>query len=281
MRLRGVSTQRTYRYVRLAIVGAVVTLGVSLTEVWVSGGAVTSISALFYTPGRTAFTGVLLAIPLALLALSGHSVEQVLLNIAAVFAVLIAVIPTPIGPGDVAGRSPVCPGPAPCVPTPYADDVWNGLLTFAVMTVLGAACALAVTRAERALTTGVTVAAGVAVLTVVVVLVWWGIAPEAVLRAGHLVATAGFFGIMAAVAVVNAVTAARGWRALYVGVAIGTLAFLLYLLAVGIARLAGANLAGQPWVLVGEIGLVASFAVFWVAQTVQFWDEVDPRVIAR
>ena len=96
MRLIGTSTQRTYRYVRIAIVGAVVLLLVSLAAVVVSDGPVSSISAMYYTPARGVFTGALFAIALALIALSGHSVEQALLDIAALFAPLIAIVPTPI-----------------------------------------------------------------------------------------------------------------------------------------------------------------------------------------
>jgi hypothetical protein len=32
---------------------------------------------------------------------------------------------------------------------------------------------------------------------------------------------------------------------------------------------------------VGEAGLVLLFAVFWIAQTVQRWDDVDPAILAR
>src|SRR5690606_393488 len=85
MRWPSTSTYRTYRYVRLAIVGAVVLLAVSLNTVFVDDGPITSISALVYTPGRSIFVGVLFAITLALVALSGHSLEQVLLDLAALF----------------------------------------------------------------------------------------------------------------------------------------------------------------------------------------------------
>jgi hypothetical protein len=33
-------------------------------------------------------------------------------------------------------------------------------------------------------------------------------------------------------------------------------------------------------VLVGEVGLICLFAVFWLAQTAQKWDEADPSLLA-
>ena len=93
------STQRTYRYVRLGIIGAVAAIFVSLIAVGTTYGWPTSISALYYTPGSTVFVGALFAVTLGLLALSGHSVEQALLDLAAVVAPLIAIVPTVIDDG--------------------------------------------------------------------------------------------------------------------------------------------------------------------------------------
>ncbi|UUT35629.1 hypothetical protein [Microbacterium elymi] len=281
MQLSSTSTQRTYRYLRISIVGAVAALAASLVAVVVADGAVTSLSALFYTPGRTVFTGVLFAIALALLALSGHSLEQILLDLAALFAPLIAIIPTPIQAGDAPGVDPECSSSVPCVPADAAPDVRNGIVTFAVIAVLGVVLALVLARVQRTASTGVLVAAPVAVIVAIGVIGWMLTAPDSLLRLGHLVATGAFFALTAAVAVTAAITSADRWRALYAGVAIGMAAFLVYLGIVMIARLAGADQTGQPWILVGESGLVVLFAVFWIAQTVQKWDEVDPSLRAR
>jgi hypothetical protein len=281
MRLSSTSTERTYRYVRISIVGAVVAMGVALVAVLLGDGPVTSLSALFYTSGRTVFTGALFAIALALLALSGHSVEQVLLDLAAVFALLVAVVPTPVIGGDAPGGRPLCPGLDPCVPPADLPGVRVGVVTVAVVVVLGAAAAVILARIQRIRIGGVLAAAAAAIVVVTGAVVWMLTAPDSLLAGGHLAATSGFFGLMAAVAVVSAVTSHDGWRRLYLAVAVGMSAFLLFLAAVMAARLAGVDQTGQPWILAGEGGLVVSFAVFWMAQTVQKWRETDPALVGR
>ena len=279
MRLSSTTTQRTYRYLRLAILGAVLSLIVSLVVVFVQDGPVTSLSGLFYTPGRTVFTGALVAVSLALIALSGHSVEQILLDVAALFAPLIAVIPTPVALGDVPRVG--CPGAVPCVPDEYVAGVHNGILTFSIMALIGAVAALVLARVQRTLSPGVVIGVASAVFAAVAMIVWQLVWPDALLHIGHLVVTAAFFGIMAVIAVVSAVASAPRWRVIYVVVAVGLAASLLYLAVMGIVRLTGVDLSGQPWTLVGELGVIGFFAVFWIAQTVQKWDDVDPSLVGR
>ena len=64
------STQRTHRYLRLAIGGAVVIILISIALTVPAVGWLASISDYFYTPARNAFVGALIATSLALLALS-------------------------------------------------------------------------------------------------------------------------------------------------------------------------------------------------------------------
>ncbi|WP_417562391.1 hypothetical protein [Microbacterium sp.] len=278
MRLSSTSSQRTYRYLRVALVGAAAVLGIGLAVVVVTDGPVTSISALYYTSGQTVFVGALCAIALALVALSGHSVEQVLLDVAAVFAAMIAVIPTPVGAGDVPGPGPDCAGAGACVPEAAAAVAHTGVVVLGVVAILGAITALVLARVQRTATPGVLVGAGAAAVAGVGLLAWLAAAPHALLAAGHLAATGVFFGLMVAVAIVSAVAHSR-YRVVYVVVAAGMVACLLYLFGVELARLGGADLAGVPWVLFGEVGLIALFAVFWIAQTVQKWDETDPSIL--
>jgi len=277
MRLSSTTTQRTYRYVRLAILGAVLSIAVALVVVWVTEGPVMSLSGLFYTSGRTAFTGALVAVALALVALSGHSVEQILLDVAALFAPLIAVIPTPIAAGDVPGEG--CRGAVPCVPEEYLPDVTTGIITFAVIAIVGAVCALILARVQQTLSPGVIIGVVAALVVSVAMLVWLLVWPDSLLHLGHLVATGAFFGIMAAIAVVSAVASRRPWRRVYVIVAVGMAASLLYLAVTGVLRLAGVDLSGRPFTLFGEIGVIGFFAVFWIAQTVQKWNEIDPSLV--
>ncbi len=282
MRLIGTSTQRTYRYVRVAIVGAVVLLLVSLAAVVVSDGPVTSISAMYYTPARGVFTGALFAIALALIALSGHSVEQALLDVAALFAPLIAIVPTPILAGDVAGYAVTCPTPGPCVPAGELPAVQNGMLSLAVVGALGVMTALVLARVQGTLSTGVAVTLVVAAAIVVGTAAWALLGPASFVALGHLVATGAFFGIVAVVSTIAAITSAAPWRGIYRVVAIGIAVVLVGLVVVLALRLGGMDLVavtGIPLVLLGELAVVVLFAVYWVAQTVQFWDDANPAIL--
>jgi len=284
MRLSSTTTQRTYRHLRLAVIGAAIMVLLAAVIVTFTDGPLTSLSAMYYTSGRTVFTGALFAIGLALLALSGHSVEQVLLDIAAPFALLIAIVPTPIPSGALpAGAGPCPPGVAACSVADAAalGTMRTGVIAVAVMCVVGAVTALIVAILRRPVGTppavprGVSVPALVAVLVAVGLSVWLTVAPQGLLAVGHYVATAVFFLLIGTVSVVSAVTARRRWRALYIVVAAGMVAALVYLVIVFIAGGAG---GGAPWVLGGELALIVFFVVFWLAQTVQKWGQFDPDV---
>ena len=86
----------TYRYLRIAMVMAVVVLAVSIgieraqVSCWQ-----TSVSAYYYTPVRAIFVGVLLAIGLCLIAIKGSTLwEDATLNAAGMLAPIVAVVPT-------------------------------------------------------------------------------------------------------------------------------------------------------------------------------------------
>ncbi len=277
MRLPSTSTQRTYRYVRLAIIGAVVLLAVSLITVFVADGPLTSISALAYTSGRSVFVGVLFGVTLALVALSGHSVEQTLLDLAALFAPVIAIVPTTVVTGDAPGLLVDCA--RPCVPVAELAAIGNGMLSLAVVGALGVLTALVLALVQRTMSRGVGFAIGVAAIIVAGLAAWWLAAPGSFTAWGHFVAVAGFFGLMAATSVVAAVSAPPPWRAVYLACAGGILLSLAFLAVVFALRLAGAAAGEVPLVLVGEALLVLFFAVFWLAQTVQKWDETNPSIL--
>lgn len=88
----------TYRFLRLGIVAAAVTLGASLAfEIFVNADVCVrnSVSAYFYSPVRTILTGSLMAVGLCLIAIQGdNDVEEVSLNMAGMLAPMVAVIPT-------------------------------------------------------------------------------------------------------------------------------------------------------------------------------------------
>ncbi|HSP27449.1 MAG TPA: hypothetical protein VLN74_02785 [Ilumatobacteraceae bacterium] len=87
---------KTYRYLRISMVGAVVLLGVSVL-IERSGLSCwqTSVSAYYYTPVRAIFVGVLMAIGLSLIVIKGSTAwEDATLNAAGMLAPIVAVVPT-------------------------------------------------------------------------------------------------------------------------------------------------------------------------------------------
>jgi hypothetical protein len=87
---------KTYRYLRISMVGAVVLLGVSIL-IERSGLACwqTSVSAYYYTPVRAIFVGVLMATGLSLIVIKGGTAwEDATLNAAGMLAPVVAVVPT-------------------------------------------------------------------------------------------------------------------------------------------------------------------------------------------
>lgn len=106
---------KTWRYLRLAIVALV--LGLAAAVIWEWHLAPhdclqQSISAYFYTPARGMFTGALIGIGVCLICIRGTTnAEDTALNLAGIFAPLVALIPTPevssgcaSFPGNASGR---------------------------------------------------------------------------------------------------------------------------------------------------------------------------------
>ena len=91
-----IAAVKTYRYLRISMVGAVVLLGVSIliersnVDCWQ-----TSVSAYYYTPVRSIFVGVMLAIGLCLIVIMGSTTwEDATLDAAGMLAPIVAVVPT-------------------------------------------------------------------------------------------------------------------------------------------------------------------------------------------
>ena len=87
---------KTYLYLRVGIIGAVVLLFTSIIfEYFEADCWQTSISAYYYTPVRAIFVGTLFAVGLALIVYRGQRVgEDFFLNLAGMFAPIVAVAPT-------------------------------------------------------------------------------------------------------------------------------------------------------------------------------------------
>jgi hypothetical protein len=130
------------------------------------------------------------------------------------------------------------------------------------------------------------VSAGVAAVVLAVVAGGWMLARDVFLASAHLVAAVVFFGLVAAVAVVNAVAppSARGvpaapWLRRSYGVV--AVALVVDLAVTVVAVLTGhADDTAPPPVFVGEAVALALFVVFWVLQSAERWNDPDPAIIA-
>lgn len=277
------SLQRTYRNLRVAIAGTVVVIFVSVAVTVGTVGVLPSISAYYYTPARDAFVGALVAAAVAILVLSGRGIQRALLDAAALFAPLVALVPTPLVPGVVPGFEHACPGPGACVPASALADIDAGVATYLIVGALTLVVSTAVTVAaggdsfRRA-------ASSLAVATVVLVVVAVALLffHDVFVATAHLAAAVALFGLVAVVAVANAFNPAPGamplrWRvATYWVIAIAMTVDIVVLVAVVAAG--GASGTTPPPVLVGEAIALLLFAVFWVVQSVEKWDDPDPSV---
>ena len=118
-----VAARRTYRYVRLGMIGAVVLIGMAvLIEHQDAPGGCwqTSISAYYYTPARAIFVGALMAIGLSLIVIKGSTwQEDLCLNAAGMLAPIVALVPT----SDVGTCWSIEPEPLPMTETPSGEKV--------------------------------------------------------------------------------------------------------------------------------------------------------------
>lgn len=283
--------RRTYLYLRLSLVGAVaaILLAVAFTpEGYLPAGEVIlrSISHYYYTPARIVFTAALCAACLALLTLSGPGVQNRLLDLAALLAPLIAVVPTRVLPDELgsAARLGRCaagwPAGLDCIPADQLDAVALGFAVWAVLSaaVLAIAVAGGLRRRSGPGFWG-TVAVGVGILVVFVVLQWspWTDVPAEGLQLwGHVLAASGFFLLITVVAVIEAFRQATGQggppahmsRRFYaVAYAVSAVTMVV---AVGVA--VTAVLAPGEWgdaVFWAELVALVAFAVFWTLQTIE------------
>lgn len=282
------SLERTYRYLRLSLVGVVVLISVSIASYISQHGPLGSISASYYTDAGPIFVGGVFAVALALLALSGHSFGQVSLDLAAIVAPVIAIVPAPIFAGDVPGLAVDCgDAVAPCVPVPFIGAVHNGMIALIATGVVGWITALVVLAIQHSLTRRTAAALAISGAIIAATAAWFVLAPGSFLRGAHVVAAASFFLFIALAALASAVDARGsgrpGYAIAYFVIAGAITLDLLLLLGVVIAGTAGAAIpepGGYSLVFIGEAVALGLFATFWIVQTVETWRDPDPSLRA-
>ena len=269
---------KSYRYLRLVMVGLVVLLAASvLIELQQTGFGCwrTSISSYYWTPVRGVFVGALVAIGTCLIVLKGNTpVEDVLLNVAGALAPIVAFVPIL--------------DPKECQSTPWAAsadgraNIFNNVGAFLLAGLVAVAVAWWVARREgrgrlsRADLIGLLVTIAL-VLAGIALFLW---AREFFDRWAHYLAAIPLFLVLVAVMVVNAVSYARTEAAQkgcemgraelanrYLAIAALHVALVVTL---GLVTWLGHWRHGTFWL---EVVVIAAFAVFWAVQTAELWGE--------
>ncbi|GAA1957214.1 hypothetical protein [Agromyces allii] len=293
---------KTDRYLRLSLVFLIVGLFVAvvLQTVVVSWDPVRfgwhvlpSISHYSYTPARLVFVSVLVAASLAMLAISGRRRPTIFLDIAALFAPLIAIVPTglekPADPSEAVGLK--CVG-STCVPESLLPDIRSSVATYVVMVVVVVVAMFVVRRRKRIATSPAHVVVSIVALVTAAGLTALAFAPGLSdgfpfnlwpLTEVHFAAVLLFFGAFAVVPIIY------GWRPAEADETAPTpRQALSYRL---VAWLLGADLVflvlvffddtfdwgwfGEvPVVFIGESAALILFAWFWWEQTLQRWDDL-------
>lgn len=284
------TAQRTYRYVRIGIILAALSIIVGVTVESFSTGILASLSSYYYTPARTVFTGGLIAIGFALLALAGRGRESVLLNIAAALAPIIALVPTPLRQSDVSQLGlTACPVDPRCIPASAIADARTGLLTYAIVGALFLVMTT-IMRAVGELRSRDLALPSVAVGSLIIAgTCAWIFVQPAFLRYAHEAATVGFFLALTTTIVINSARLgrrrsrrdhrfARAYLAIAAVVAVDLALFTFSLFAPSLDT-------KVPMTLVTEMAALSLFLVYWLLRSVELWHAFDaeptPPVAAR
>ena len=286
-----IATRKTYRYLRIGMVGAVVLLGASvLLEQHKAPGDCwqTSISAYYYTPVRAVFVGALMAIGLSLIVIKGSTWrEDACLNLAGMLAPVVALVPT----SDHGDCWSLKPHPLPTIENPLGDDPLAGwvkanihnnieALLYAAAVALVAVSVIAVIAVvvgrrrgrsvditdawkveHRGTFFGLLGAAAFVVFTALAFYHWRDFETRA-----HGYAAVAMFGALALAAAVNSWECRKFGRRWY---------FRLYF-GIAVLMLATGLVLFGDWrhkVLVVEALEIVFFAGFWIVQTRELWHD--------
>jgi hypothetical protein len=257
---------KTWRYLRVAMVVLVVGLFVSIAfERWgaAAGCFEGSISAYYYTPVHDYFVAALIGIGVCLFCLRGCTdIEDGLLNLAGMFAPVVALVPTT--------KLAKCASVSGSLENRDAN-IENNIIALIVVGLLAGVILAGLTlwgRIDPPLPAWVMFALAAAVwITLMVVFV---VDRDYFERKAHYAAAIPMFVCIVAVVLLNA----WGYKQtkknavnLYWGIGgamVGASA------SIGIAA---RFVDWDYWVIVIEAILIGLFALFWVVQTIELWDD--------
>jgi len=245
-----------------------------------------SISAYYYTPVRSVFVGTLCAMGVCLIAIKGRDRprEDLMLNLAGMCAPVVALCPTPLEDRTACGSA------TRCVPAEFVPGVVNNveaLIVVGVVAVLFAARTIRRDTHER----GDLLAIGVSAGGLVAFALWFALGRGSFLDYAHYGTAVPMFGLIVAVALVNAAKvddfvaaggtltmgqartykAAYRWIAYVMGWVIGGA------LALFVVKAATDSEPFAHWVFVVEALLLAAFTAFWILQTLQYAADGAPE----
>ena len=291
-----VAAVKTYRYLRLGMLAAVVALAYSILEERFARGVgcfVGSISGYYYSPVHPVFIGVMVSIGLALLVIKGRTViEDVCLSLAGVLAPVVAFIPTSYDPNDKCGQTMAKVGHylAPSKdPREAANSISNDLHAYLVAGSFAVVVLLVVAAFSRwrqgtppsgqaaiSETTKGTWRSLIA--AAIFTLIAWGfvLLDYSLVLQGHAWAAIGMFAFLAIAALSDGILGivksytSRPYSWIYI--AIGALMFLSGLLFLGYRYVDRSAFNGHVVLYIEAVELIL-FAAFWSIQTVERWHD--------
>ncbi|WP_426511727.1 hypothetical protein ACPPVO_14525 [Dactylosporangium sp. McL0621] len=268
---------RSYLYVRIAMVGLLIALGVAVGfQTWHQGGELlSSVSAYYYTPAQGIFVGSLVGLGASMIALRGTTdAEDVLLNIGGMFAAVVAVVPTARSDDYIdavrecregGGRLPngmTCPD-VRALADATRDNVQNNMVALLVLGALGIAVTVVLAIGDRrALWGPIAVACAVyaaALATFLLSLDWF-------IDHAHFGAAIGLLVCIILVALVNRRRHSATPQAQARPDRYGLVAWALIGVALIGIPLWAFGVISLFWL---EIAVALLFAVFWTVQTVE------------
>ena len=275
--LESQDVRKTYRYLRIGMIGAVVLLAVSIgIERSKVDCFQTSISAYYYTPVRAIFVGSMFAVGLSLIVYKGRTTwEDASLNFAGMLAPVVAVAPTT----DVGRCWSVAPSPLPVLADGslanwVVTNIDNNFYALLIAGFIGLGVALGTAMAvdPRApldrRRRGTWVSLGITFLALL--LGWWLIQNwSGFTTRAHGSAALLMFAALVVAIVAQAVVHRRDRDTPF---------FVIYLLVAGLMILGGALIPlsrafGDHTVFALEAYEIGFFAVYWIVQTAENWNE--------
>jgi hypothetical protein len=279
--LKPTDARKTYRYLRVGMVVAVLLLGASIAVEFLEVGRrclQTSISAYYYTPVRAIFVGCMMAVGFSLIVIKGRtSWEDISLNVAGMLAPVVAIAPTT----DVGDCWSIEPSPLPIVGddelAPWVvANVDNNFTALLIAGALGLGIALltaiVLNRSVRApiekVERGTRVS--LAITAVVLAFAWW--LSEA--WGDFYTRAHGFAALFMFVFLIGAVAGKAYEHRLKMTAYVRVYSVLAIVMAVGGALIFFKVIPiGRHRIFVLEAYEILLFAVFWIVQTRENWDE--------